>query len=115
MPQGSILGPQLFDIFINDLFLFIETTTICNYADDNTMYSSDKNVNIVINRLRHDFAIISEWFYENNMVLNADKCHLQTVGFNEPFADFPSNDTTVENVTGENILGIVIDNQRKKW
>ena len=40
---------------------------------------------------------------------------LLVVGFNEPFTDFPSNDTTIENVTGENILGIVIDNQRKKW
>ena len=68
--QGSILGPLFFNIFINDLSLFIETTTLCNYADDNTMYSSDKNFNIVISRLRHDLAIISEWFYENYVVLN---------------------------------------------
>ena len=63
------------------------------------MYSSEKSANIVIDRLRHDFALISEWFYENYMVLNADKCHFLTVGFNEPFPDFPFNDTTIENVT----------------
>ena len=51
-----------FNIFINDLSLFIETTTLFNYANENTMYSSDKNSNIVISRLRHDFAIIPEWF-----------------------------------------------------
>ena len=45
MPQGSILVPLFFNIFINDFFLFIETTTLCNYADDNIMYSSDKNAN----------------------------------------------------------------------
>ena len=64
-----ILGPLFFDIFINAFFLFIETATLCNYADDNAMYSSDRNSNIVISRLRHDFAIISESFYENCMAI----------------------------------------------
>ena len=73
--QGSILGPLLFNIFIHYLFLFIETTAICKYADDKAVYSSGKNANIMINRLRHDFAIILKWFYENYMVLKADTCH----------------------------------------
>ena len=44
VPQSSILGSLFFNIFINDLFVFIETTALCNYADDNTMHSSDKNL-----------------------------------------------------------------------
>ena len=95
---------------INDLFLFIETTTLCNYADENTMYSSDKNSNIVISRLRHDIAIISEWFYENYIVLNPDKCHFLTLGFNKPFPDFSFENTIIKNVNEEKILGIVVDN-----
>ena len=59
-PKAPFLVPYFFNIFINDLFLFIETTTLCNYADGNAMYSSDKNSNIVISRLRHDFTILSE-------------------------------------------------------
>ena len=110
VPQGSILGPLFFNIFINDLFLFIETTPLCNYADDNTMYSSDKNFNIVISRLRHDFTIISEWFYENYMLLNPDKCHFLSLGFNKPFLDFSFENTTIKNAAEEKILGIVIDN-----
>ena len=74
------------------------------------MYSSDKNSNIVISRLRHDFAIISEWFHENCMLINPDKSHFLTLGFNKPFPDFSFEDTIIKNVTGEKILRVVIDN-----
>ena len=45
------------------------------------------------------------------MVLNADKCHFLTVGFNEPFPDFSFNDTTIENITNEKTLGRLIYNK----
>ena len=74
------------------------------------MYSLDKNSNIVISRLRHDFAILSEWFYESYMLLNPDKCHFLTLGFNKPFPDFSFKNTIIKNVTEEKVLGIVIHN-----
>ena len=69
------------------------------------MYSSDKNANIVINKIRDGFATMSEWFYEKYMDLNPDKYHFLTLGFNESSPYFSFNDTTIENVTGEKILG----------
>ena len=43
IPQGSILGPILFNVFINDLLLFIKETDICNFADDTALYLVEKN------------------------------------------------------------------------
>lgn len=97
--------PSFLNIFINDLSLFIEINAICNSAVDNTMYFTDRNVNIVIKRLRHNFAIISDWFYENYyMVLNPGKCYFQTLAFNYPLPYFPFNNITSENLTEEKVI-----------
>ena len=73
VPQGSILCPLLFNIFLNDIFLSLQKCDLANYADDSTLYTSDKGTSNIMNSRSHHFAILSKCFYNNFMVLNPDK------------------------------------------
>ena len=68
VPQGSLLEPSLFNISLNDIFYFINKGNLCNYADDNTLYSIGKSLNMVKEYLKTNFLIIQKWFHENHMV-----------------------------------------------
>ena len=71
VPQGSILGPLLFNIFLWDLFCFLEGTDIANYADDTTPYNINSTQELVINELEKTFSILFKWFNNNYMKVNS--------------------------------------------
>ena len=105
--QGSILVPILFNIFVNDLFLFVSSSNLSNYADDNTFYTSGYNLKVLLN----DLNKVTEWFLENYMVLNAGKCHFMCLGKNTENETFTFKDTIMNNSKEEKILGVIIDNR----
>ena len=70
VPQGSTLGPLLFNIFINDLFLFVSSSNLSNCTDDNTLYASGFNLEEVKSCLSTDFEAVTKWQYENYMAVN---------------------------------------------
>ena len=110
LPQGSVLRPLLFNIYLNDLFMFLEETEICNYADDTTIYACGPNFENVIMHLENDALKISEWFPNHFMKLNADKCHLMIFGAkgnNE--ISITIGEARVKESTEENLLGITFD------
>ena len=73
IPQGSILGPLLFNIFINDLFFFPAKCEICNFADDNSLYFCGLNLDNIFSKLIQDMENVFEWFVYNSMKANPDK------------------------------------------
>ena len=111
VPQGSVLGPLLFNIYLNDLFMFVTDCKICNYADDTTIYVCDGNHESVINKLESETLILSEWFQNNYMKLKGDKCHLMIFGEKTNDLSIKSGDTTIIESTEEKLLGVTLDKQ----
>ena len=105
-PQGSVLGPLLFNIFLNDIFLFISKCQLCNYADDNTLYKSGKNMQKIKNDLEMDFMILHKWFDENHMMLNPDKCLYIGIGDDDPTQKTILNNNEIASSNEEKLLKV---------
>ena len=118
VPQGSILGPLLFNLFMNDIFYFMDKAKLANYADDTSTYISEEGIFPFLHALKSETEVVLEWFRINEMKSNSDKCHL-IVAENEHRPSYNSNsciylDGERELIQSEEVvklLGVLIDNK----
>ena len=75
VPQGSVLGTLFFKIYLCDLFLLVCNIDVTNYADDTTPYVTGDNLESVIKQLEQATKLLFQWFSDNQMKGNEDKCH----------------------------------------
>ena len=113
VPQGSVLGPIFFNIYLNDLFYLTHSTDICNFADDTTFHASDLELESLLLRLEHDASLAIEWFDYNYMKLNQDKCNLVVSGHKHENVFAMVGESQVWESRTQKLLGIEIDRQLK--
>ena len=119
VPQGSLLGPLLFCIFINDLPSIF---TLCNvhlYADDTVIYFADKNVNIVESVLNKEMEVLDKWMSKNKLLINYNKTVSMLLGTQNMLSKCDALNIQIRKINIKKVettkyLGLHIDS-RLKW
>jgi hypothetical protein len=109
VPQGSILGPILFNTFIHDLFYFT-SSLLLNYADDNTIVCCNSNLDDLVDSLSNDSNIAVKWFTNNGMQANPEK--FQSIISHRSIRTFKHisvGDVIIQPQNSVKLLGIIFD------
>ena len=109
VPQGSVLGPELYNYNSNDLFLFM-TLVVANYADDNSPFTIAPTIPCVINNLEADSENILWWLKYNGLKANPDKFHLLLSETDESLS-IKVGKFEMQNTTSQKLLGVTLDSK----
>ena len=110
IPQWSgVLGPLLFNIFINDLLLGIEDGNLCSFSDDYTLYTCCESLNEAKFLIESQFSLIIDWFKDNFMKMNPEICQVITLGQKNFSVEI--NNILTKPVPEVTLLGVTLDNK----
>ena len=113
VPPGSILGPMLLNIFMNDLIYAVKDYRLIRYADDTKINLAHQNPQIVEEGINRELDNTMQWFQQNGMLANPDKYQALVLGNTEYEVNFKCADVSIPVSKEINLLGITIDNKLK--
>ena len=100
----------MLNIFINDIFFFAEKSEICNFADDNTVYSCGKDLRKVREDLICTMKNLLKWFRLNSLKANPGKFQFMIIGDKTCYKHILKIDSTcVQSSDNVTLLGVIID------
>ena len=114
VPQGSVLGPMLFMLYINDLPRVVSNSSVSLYADDTLVYATNPSLECLQSLLQKDLDEISKWMLSNRLSLNLTKTVSMLIGVPQKIKDRSLNlsiaAVQLSNVRSYRYLGMTIDN-----
>lgn len=115
IPQGSVLGPLLFVLFINDICNVSKRIQIILFADDTSIYYTGKDLTEMIETTKIELRKIKKWFHENKLSINWKKTKFMIFS-NSQYSDITLDidQTTVQKLTELKFLGVLLD-EKLKW
>jgi hypothetical protein len=114
VPQGSILGPLLFLLYVNDLPSIFSSCKCHMYADDTTLYCKARTIGEAERCLQENLTLLSKWLDKNKLIVNAAKSNIVIIGTKTKISDFvlsvSLNDACLEQTNVIKLLGLYVDN-----
>ena len=118
VPQGSVCGPLLFLLYINDISHCLNNCNVSRYADDTVLYYSSENIVEALRIVQRDLSSINDWCHKNRITINCKKTKYCVYGMRLIIKKSKNidmllslNNTVVEKVCSYKYLGFILDDQ----
>ena len=115
VPQGSILGPLLFAIYINDLPKVLRNTKVTLFADDTALYCSSQSARDLQTKLNQDLDRLAQWLYEHKLTLNVSKSTFMLIGGPRKLNTLEEFTLTIKEKELDRVNSYVIIDENLSW